>query len=42
MSENYEPFGKGWEKEMFKLTKKQLIVFLRETLKKNIKIKPAE
>jgi len=30
MSEQYEPFGEEWEKEMMKLSKKQLIEMLRQ------------
>ena len=30
----YEPYGKEWEKEMMKWTKKDLIEYIRKMLKK--------
>lgn len=34
----YEPFGKEWEKEVSKHTKKELIRFLKSTLKSKAKL----
>ena len=28
-NDDYEPYGKAWEKEMMKMTKKELIAFIR-------------
>jgi len=33
----YEPFGKEWEAELMKVTKKQIIDLLRETCIKALK-----
>ena len=33
MDKKYEPFGEEWEKEMMKMSKRQLIKMLRNELK---------
>lgn len=37
--ENYEPFGSEWKKEMMKLTKPELVDFLRGVLIKKMEVK---
>jgi len=33
--EDYKPFGLEWEKEMMRMTKKELIEFIRMIIEKN-------
>lgn len=44
-NQDYEPFGAEWEKEMMKMTKKQLVEFSKEALKeieKRIEVEDAQ
>ena len=35
---NYVPFGTEWEKEMMKLTKKELVAFIKRVCRKSVEI----